>query len=296
MTNFDHNCLKPLFLGPKAENAERIERLLIECFRDHCFWRRNFHPEDVEWVKESDKLTSEYVNTQAVLQDRLNQLVAELKRSAPTFHPRYLGHMHTDLLIAGVLGEFAALFYSQNNVVAEASPVTAKLESSAVKRIASMLGYQSHGAVAPWGNICSGGTTANIQAIWVARNVRLVPISVYLALRQLEKDKGGLTQETVSALLELDVTVASKIKKLVKLNTLELLNIPIPEILALRERIIPIVLNGLQLDNSRPKVDRDILENNARNLTDSILRTFSPAEQRQIFKRFGLPGTCDWSR
>ena len=36
--------LSSLFLGPKAENADVFERLLLEAFRDHVFWRRNFHP------------------------------------------------------------------------------------------------------------------------------------------------------------------------------------------------------------------------------------------------------------
>ena len=35
---------KALFLGPKAENAELVEKMLLEVFRDHAFWRRNFHP------------------------------------------------------------------------------------------------------------------------------------------------------------------------------------------------------------------------------------------------------------
>ena len=36
--------LKALFLGPKAENAELVERLLSDSFRDHCAWRRSFRP------------------------------------------------------------------------------------------------------------------------------------------------------------------------------------------------------------------------------------------------------------
>ena len=36
--------LASIFLGPKGENADVFERLLLEAFRDHVFWRRNFHP------------------------------------------------------------------------------------------------------------------------------------------------------------------------------------------------------------------------------------------------------------
>jgi hypothetical protein len=34
------------FLGPKAENADILEKLVLEALRDCVFWRRNFHPED----------------------------------------------------------------------------------------------------------------------------------------------------------------------------------------------------------------------------------------------------------
>jgi hypothetical protein len=39
-------ALPAWFLGPRAENAELLERLIVESLRDHVFWRRNFHPED----------------------------------------------------------------------------------------------------------------------------------------------------------------------------------------------------------------------------------------------------------
>ena len=38
--------LKALFLGPKAENADLVEQMLLSVYRDYVFWRRNFHPED----------------------------------------------------------------------------------------------------------------------------------------------------------------------------------------------------------------------------------------------------------
>jgi hypothetical protein len=52
------STLASLFLGPKAENADVFERLLLEAFRDHVFWRRNFHPEDGFTVREQEKYTA----------------------------------------------------------------------------------------------------------------------------------------------------------------------------------------------------------------------------------------------
>ena len=40
------------FLGPKAENADIFERLILEALRSCVFWRRNFHPEDEVLIKE----------------------------------------------------------------------------------------------------------------------------------------------------------------------------------------------------------------------------------------------------
>ena len=35
--------MKVLFPCPKAENADIVERMLLEVYRDYVFWRRNFH-------------------------------------------------------------------------------------------------------------------------------------------------------------------------------------------------------------------------------------------------------------
>jgi hypothetical protein len=43
------------FLGPRAENADELERLILEAFRDHAFWRRNFHPEDPTHITDEIK-------------------------------------------------------------------------------------------------------------------------------------------------------------------------------------------------------------------------------------------------
>ena len=47
-------------LGPRAENQQRLEQHLVEAFRDYCFWRRNFHPEDAAWVEASDRMSQPF--------------------------------------------------------------------------------------------------------------------------------------------------------------------------------------------------------------------------------------------
>ena len=57
------------FLGPKAENAEEFERLLLEAVRDHVFWRRNFHPGDPTHITEQIKRSPDYLQAMDSLKE-----------------------------------------------------------------------------------------------------------------------------------------------------------------------------------------------------------------------------------
>jgi len=56
------------FLGPKAENADLLERLVLEALRDCVFWRRNFHPEDDILITEKVRRRDEFQDSHALLQ------------------------------------------------------------------------------------------------------------------------------------------------------------------------------------------------------------------------------------
>ena len=51
---------KALFLGPKAENADLVEQMLLKVYRDYAFWRRNFHPEDPVVIRPEDQRAPAY--------------------------------------------------------------------------------------------------------------------------------------------------------------------------------------------------------------------------------------------
>jgi glutamate/tyrosine decarboxylase-like PLP-dependent enzyme len=174
--------LGSVFLGPKAENAETFERLLLEAFRDHVFWRRNFHPEDGFTVQELDKRTPEFERSVSLLSQELMGLLAELKAGVPFFSPRYIGHMTADMTMASMIGYFATMLYNPNNVAAEASPVTTRLELEVADQLARMIGYVPE---RQWGHLTSGGTVANFEAFWVARNVKYLPLAVRWAAGEL---------------------------------------------------------------------------------------------------------------
>jgi glutamate/tyrosine decarboxylase-like PLP-dependent enzyme len=172
---------KAWVLGPKAENQDVFEKFLLEALRDYCYWRRNFHPEDNAYVTAADRQAEGFQNYHQVLHDHLFDMLSRLKLSVPFFSPRYLGHMLTDLLMPGVLGYFAAMLYNQNNIYEEVANVTMALESEAMRLIAEMLRLPPRTA---WGHLCSGGTAANMESLWVARDLRLLPYQVALALAE----------------------------------------------------------------------------------------------------------------
>ena len=232
---------KAAFLGPKGENADELERLLLEVLRDHVFWRRNFHPSDPRLIDERDKRTEAFDEMSARLRDELSQILAQLKRAAPLYSPRQVAHIVSDPSLPALVGYFAGLLYNQNNVVAEVSPETVREEREYFKSLAQMVGYpeflpetlppdaRSRRAAYSWGHLCSGGTVANLEALWIARNVRLYPLAVRLVAEQTEQ---------FSNVANLEVTTArGERAPLRALSTWRLSNLPIDEITDLHLRI-----------------------------------------------------------
>ncbi|GAB1542071.1 hypothetical protein NUACC21_47450 [Scytonema sp. NUACC21] len=164
-------ALEAWFLGPKAENADELERLVVEAIRDQAFWRRNFHPGDPTHISEEIKRSPEYLQAMDALKEGYASLLAFLKKSVPFFSMRYQGHMNWDLTIPGILGYFAAMLYNPNNVAFEGSTATTILEILVGDDLCKMLGYSipmeaeiDNGAIRPWGHITCDGTVANIRS------------------------------------------------------------------------------------------------------------------------------------
>ncbi|MBD0326339.1 MAG: decarboxylase, partial [Pyrinomonadaceae bacterium] len=224
------------FLGPKGENADVMERLVVEAIRDQAFWRRNFHPSDPVHISEEIKRDPEFLQAMDSLQENYRMLLAFLKKSVPFFSMRYQGHMNWELTLPSILGYFAATLYNPNNVAFEGSTATTILEMLVGDDICRMLGYElptdaeiAQGAVRPWGHITCDGTVANIEAIWAARNVKFYPV----ALQQALKSEGAL-----AGAKEISVRLSNGGEaKLAELDNWQLLNLAADDVLALPERI-----------------------------------------------------------
>lgn len=174
------DSLAPYFLGAWAENNDLLERVLVELVRDHVYWRRNFHPDDAPPISTSEQFEPSYRAGVAAMTRELHRLTAQLKRSVPAFHPRYLGHMMSDLLLPGLIAQLVTTLYNPNNIVEEAAPVTLALEYEVGQGLCAMMGYATNGAQTPCatGHLTSGGTLANDESLWLARAVKLLPLAV----------------------------------------------------------------------------------------------------------------------
>jgi glutamate/tyrosine decarboxylase-like PLP-dependent enzyme len=224
------------FLGEKAENADEFERLIVEAIRDQAFWRRNFYPSDPTHITETIKRSEEYAAAIDTLRDSYRSLLAFLKKSVPFFSMRYQGHMNWDVTLPASLGYFAAMLYNPNNVAFEGSTATTLLEMWVGDDLCRMLGYAipdeaalARGAVRPWGHITCGGTVSNIEAMWVARNLKFYPVVLQAAVRE----EAALTGARNIAV----PLPTGEIKPLFDLNLWELLNLKADDVLALPSRL-----------------------------------------------------------
>ena len=171
------------FLGPRAENLDLLHELIDAAIDSHAAFRRGFHPDDPTHLTEAVRASPAFQAGADRLRRETGALLEQLRRSAPFSSMRYQGHMLWDQALPGLVGLVAGLLYNQNNVAAEASPVTTRLEIEAGRDLCAMLGYEDAPGLAPWGHITSGGTVANIEALWAARNLKFAAVAARAALR-----------------------------------------------------------------------------------------------------------------
>jgi glutamate/tyrosine decarboxylase-like PLP-dependent enzyme len=179
--------VKAAFLGPQAENADWVEGLLLEVYRDYVFWRRNFHPEDRAAIQPRDLQRQTHQEFVGRFKRELFTLLGELKSDIPFFSPRYIGHMTADVSLPALIGYIATMLYNPNNVSWEASPITTLIEIELGRELAKMFGFgrTPEELAGTWGHITSGGTLANLESIWVAKAVKFLPVAVRQAAAAL---------------------------------------------------------------------------------------------------------------
>ena len=85
----------------------------------------------------------------------------------PFFHPRFAGQMLKPPHPAAAAGYVAAMLVNPNNHALDGGPATSEMEKEAVAELAAMLGL----AEPSLGHLTASGTIANLEALWVAREL-----------------------------------------------------------------------------------------------------------------------------
>ena len=102
--------------------------------------------------------------------DRFAAVFAEftgrLRDNYPFFHPSYAGQMLKPPHPAAVAGYLTAMLINPNNHALDGGPATAQMEKEAVARLAAMFGLDQH-----LGHLTTSGTMANLEALYVAREL-----------------------------------------------------------------------------------------------------------------------------
>jgi glutamate/tyrosine decarboxylase-like PLP-dependent enzyme len=108
----------------------------------------------------------------AVTPERAQQVLEELGRrlgdNYPFFHPSYAGQMLKPPHPAAAAAYLMAMLINPNNHALDGGPATAALEREAVAAIAAMFHYPADFL----GHLTSSGTIANLEALFVARELR----------------------------------------------------------------------------------------------------------------------------
>ncbi len=94
------------------------------------------------------------------------EFTGRLADNYPFFHPRYAGQMLKPPHPAAVAGYLAAMLINPNNHALDGGPATARMEREVTAQLAAMFGFGTH-----LGHLTTSGTIANLEALFVAREL-----------------------------------------------------------------------------------------------------------------------------
>jgi glutamate/tyrosine decarboxylase-like PLP-dependent enzyme len=100
------------------------------------------------------------------LRNVLLETAALMKDNYPYQHPLYAGQMLKPPHPAARLAYMLSLWINPNNHALDGGRCSSRMEKEAVSHIAGMFGWETH-----LGHLSSGGTMANLEALWVSRRL-----------------------------------------------------------------------------------------------------------------------------
>ena len=116
----------------------------------------------------------------------LADVAERLGDNYPYFHPLYAGQMLKPPHPVARLAYALAMWINPNNHALDGGRASSRMEKEAVATIARMVGWTEH-----LGHLTSGGTMANLEALWVAGQLR--PGAAILASEQAHYTHGRIS-------------------------------------------------------------------------------------------------------
>jgi glutamate/tyrosine decarboxylase-like PLP-dependent enzyme len=175
----------------------------------------------------------------------LQETATRLRENYPYFHPLYAGQMLKPPHPVARAAYALATWINPNNHALDGGRASSQMEIEAVRDLANMFGWTSH-----LGHLTSGGTFANLEALWIAGQL-------HSDKAILASEQAHYTQRRITGVLKLPfdsvetdqrgrldlLALESRLQKgdvgtvVVTLGTTALGAVdPLPEILALRDR------------------------------------------------------------
>lgn len=135
-----------------------------------------FNPKTVTVLEEAIQILSEgfsqlpefdtSVNTENIRKVILD-VATRMHDNYPYHHPLYIGQMLKPPHPIALLAYSLCLWINPNNHALDGGRASSAMEKEAVKQISDMLGWDNY-----IGHLCSGGTIANLEGLWIAGQVQ----------------------------------------------------------------------------------------------------------------------------
>ncbi|XP_033758319.1 L-tyrosine decarboxylase-like [Pecten maximus] len=215
------------FIGPSAENIDEFCELAIETIKRNGK-QQNYFPDDKTYIPAEIKSSKIYKAEMAKLKTELKSLNDALTESIPLASIRYQGHMVSDTILSARLGFLSAWMTNANNVATEVGLVTTQLEIEVGKQLCDLFGFELTND--PRGYITTGGSSANIEALWASRNVKFFPLAVQNAIKN-EAELAGEKE------LSVYIPRLDRKQKILSTSTWDLLNLNLDDVIALHQEI-----------------------------------------------------------
>lgn len=130
--------------------------LFQQLIKDLDLWRESYGNDHTSRAPHKDP---------AVIAGATQKLAEKLRGNYPFHHPQYAGQMLKPPHPVAWLAYALTMTINPNNHALDGGPPTSEMEKEVIKELATMIGYDKNHL----GHLTSGGTIANLEALFVAR-------------------------------------------------------------------------------------------------------------------------------